>query len=170
MKVREAVDLIRNDGIGSLAATWCDLGCGTGTFTLALAELLAPGSKIYAVDKNRASLRKIPNSHGEVTIERMANDFASPIFSLPEVDGALMANALHFVRDQAGLLKRICSAAAGFLVVEYDRSAPSVWEPFPVSYATLHPLLLAAGYRRVVKLRTRQSVFGGELYAAWATR
>ena len=37
MYIADATELIRVDQIaGARAQTWCDLGCGTGTFTLAL--------------------------------------------------------------------------------------------------------------------------------------
>jgi trans-aconitate methyltransferase len=39
-------------------STWADLGCGDGTFTRALAERLAQGSTIHAVDRNRGAVTR----------------------------------------------------------------------------------------------------------------
>ena len=47
------VRLLR-DGVPHEPGTWADLGAGSGAFTLALADLLPPGSLIYAVDKDAA--------------------------------------------------------------------------------------------------------------------
>ena len=40
-------------------ALWADFGAGAGAFTLALRELLGPGSDIHAVDKDRARLAEL---------------------------------------------------------------------------------------------------------------
>ena len=61
MYIAEATELIRIDKIsGARAQTWCDLGCGTGTFTLALATLLPPGSVIYAIDEDENRCHGFP--------------------------------------------------------------------------------------------------------------
>ena len=57
MQMNDAVELIKHDSIfKSGEQDWADLGCGSGTFTMALASLLALDSTIYAVDKNKYSL------------------------------------------------------------------------------------------------------------------
>ena len=66
MKLEEAVKLLSYSSDEKL--TWSDLGCGAGTFTLALAHQLKEGSVIYAVDKNKSSLDKIPDSFSKVKI------------------------------------------------------------------------------------------------------
>ena len=37
--------------------TWADIGAGEGAFTLALADLLGPGGRIVAVDRDAHALR-----------------------------------------------------------------------------------------------------------------
>jgi trans-aconitate methyltransferase len=61
MELQAAIDLIQNTFITTeTPQIWADLGCGDGTFTTALASLLAPDSVIHAVDKNRRALRQLP--------------------------------------------------------------------------------------------------------------
>ena len=50
--------------------TIIDLGCGTGTFTFALATLLPPGTVIHAIDKDERSLSQIPDRYQDVTIRQ----------------------------------------------------------------------------------------------------
>ena len=38
--------------------SWADIGAGEGAFTLALADLLGPGGRILAVDRDRARSRR----------------------------------------------------------------------------------------------------------------
>jgi hypothetical protein len=46
MRLRDAIELIAKSGVAALGpTTWADLECGTGTFTLALADQLAPGQR-----------------------------------------------------------------------------------------------------------------------------
>jgi len=74
--------------------TWADLGCGTGTFTLAFADLLAPGSVIHAMDSDASALRKIPPAHKSVSITTHRGDFLKPqIWRFADLDGILMANS-----------------------------------------------------------------------------
>jgi len=58
MKISEAIALIRNPILEQLRIqSWCELGCRTGTFTMALCESLASGSTIHAVDMDANDLR-----------------------------------------------------------------------------------------------------------------
>ena len=69
MRLRDAIDMLADSGVGALGPTmWADLGCGAGTFTLALAELLAPRSTIHAMDRDGSALRRIPPRHKDVGI------------------------------------------------------------------------------------------------------
>jgi ubiquinone/menaquinone biosynthesis C-methylase UbiE len=169
MKSSEAIELIRAPAIDWLRPqSWCDLGCGSGTFTLALADLLVAGSTIHAVDLDQRALEVIPEEHHGVAIRKILGDMRSPSLRLPPVDGILMANSLHFVEDQPLLLKKLLSVTENFLIVEYERSKPSRWVPHPVGFDRLCQLFNSIGVERVEKLSTRQSLFGGTLYSALA--
>lgn len=152
------------------AGPWLDLGCGDGTFTLALADLLPAGSSIEAVDLDARALRRIPAVHAGVRIRATRRDFASLPFAWSGVAGILMANALHFVVDQEAFLSALSNAlkpGGTLLVVEYDRDVPKgQWVPYPVSARALDTLAAATGFLPPVALGRRPSRFGGELYSA----
>jgi SAM-dependent methyltransferase len=169
MKISEAIALIRTSRIEwARLQSWCDLGCGSGTFTTALAHLLAPGSTIHAVDLNEKAMEGLPDRYDGVEICKVVADIESSSLRLPSVDGILMANALHFIREQHQFLKRLLSLTDCFLIVEYERSRPNPWGPYPVGFKILCELFGEAGVERVEKLATRPSLFGGTIYSAFA--
>jgi precorrin-6B methylase 2 len=59
----EAVELIAA-AIPGRGGTWADLGAGDGTFTRALARLLGPNSRIYAVDRDLDSVESLRQPSG----------------------------------------------------------------------------------------------------------
>jgi SAM-dependent methyltransferase len=169
MKISEATAFVRTPIIQwARPQSWCDLGCGRGTFTMALAHSLAPGSTVYAVDLDQKALEGIPERYHGVAIRKVLVDLRSPGLRLPSVDGILMANSLHFIQYQHLFLRKLLSVTNRFLIVEYERSKPSPWGPYPVGFDRLCELFREAGVENVVKLATRRSRFGGTLYSAFA--
>jgi hypothetical protein len=81
-----------------------------------------------------------------------------------------MANSLHFIPDQHLFLRKLLSVTDRFLIVEYERSKPSPWGPYPVGFDRLRQLFSETGVQRVEKLATRRSRFGGSMYSAFADR
>jgi SAM-dependent methyltransferase len=170
MEIHQAAALIRTPLVDwARPQSWCDLGCGTGTFTEALAGLLAPGSMIYAVDRDQKVLQLIPDQTNGSNVQTIFGDISSPTLRLPAVDGILMANSLHFVRAQVSLLTRLVSLTRQFLIVEYDRTLPSPWGPYPIGFNKLRRRFEEVGVKRVQKLTTYPSRFGGTIYSAFAT-
>jgi ubiquinone/menaquinone biosynthesis C-methylase UbiE len=110
MNRKDATVFISFENKNPLPQLWLDLGCGTGLFTLALAGNLPPGSKIIAVDKDEKALRKIPATVNDVVIQTLAADFVYDALDVKEVDGILMANSLHYVKDKETLLKKLISS------------------------------------------------------------
>ena len=150
MKITEATALVRTPLIEwARPQSWCDLGSGSGTFTVALAQLLAPGSIIYAVDLDRRTLEGIPDRHDGVEIRKIVGDLQSSSLRLPPVDGILMANTLHFIQEQQAFLRRLLSVADRFLILEYERPRPRRWGPYPVGFERLRQLFSEAGVERV---------------------
>jgi hypothetical protein len=171
VKISEATALIRTPMIEwTRPQFWCDLGCGTGTFTIALARSLASGSTIHAVDLDHEALETIPDQYRGVAIRKVLGDLRSSSLRLPSVNGILLANSLHFIQDQHLFLTRLLSVTDCFLIVEYERSKPSPWVPYPVGFERLFQLFGETGVTRVEKLATRRSRFGGTMYSAFAER
>ena len=174
MNTGEAVALIEA-AVPREKATWADVGAGDGTFTMALAELLGPRARIYAVDRDAralASLRRWAVRDGTNVIAVEA-DFTRPL-ALPEpLDGLLVANALHFVREADVVLARLAALVrpgGRVVIVEYDRRAASRWVPYPVPRDRLPALAAAANLSTPTITATRPSAFGGMLYVAAVDR
>lgn len=172
MEHAEAVAMLRGADLSAAAPQhWADLGCGTGTFTHALAALLPAGSRIEAMDKDARAIASLPQRYGAVEVMPRVGDLQGPL-PWKDLDGILLANALHYVQDQAGLLHRLrghLRPGGLLLIVEYERQRPNPWVPYPVDLAHLRQLVHP---HRVERIAERPSVFGDAvLYAAvvrWA--
>lgn len=156
MELDLAIKLINHKSITRTAKTvWADVGSGSGLFTNALATLLIPGSKIYAIDKNAEALRKLREPR-DVAVERIHADFLRDELNLHNLDGILMANSLHFVQDKVSFINKMgkCLKTGGsFLIIEYDTDTSNVWVPFPLSHPSLQRLFKKAGYDSIQKIR-----------------
>lgn len=168
METSEAVQLISTGEVNwDIPQRWADLGCGTGVFTRALGRLLAVGSFIYAVDLVDQQI--LPEKEG-VGFQFIRTDFTS---SLPfsQLDGVLMANALHYVQEQEHFLINLIEMlrpGGRLLFVEYDTTESNPWVPYPVSLQQM--ARLTSGIGELTKLGRRHSVFGPkELYACLIT-
>lgn len=155
---------------------WADLGAGEGAFTLALADLLGPGATIYAVDRDRRALERgaaeITRRYPATTLVPLAVDFTGPL-SLPPLDGLLMANSLHFVRDKEPLVRRLAGylkPGGRILLVEYNVDHGNPWVPHPLAFETWAALAARAGLVDVALLGRVPSRFLREIYSAAATR
>lgn len=148
-----------------LPQRWVDLGCGRGTFTCALAELLPQGSSILAVDRDADVLRALPSEHKGVTIEGRVG--TAERTALPAVDGVLMANVLHFIADRATLVAQLAKITSTILLVEYDRQeAMPPWVPYPLPSNSAIELFQRAGFTTYLQLGRRASRYGPDpLYA-----
>jgi ubiquinone/menaquinone biosynthesis C-methylase UbiE len=172
MEQHEMVALIR-DGVPAEGGVWADLGAGTGNFTWALAAVLGPAGTVYALDRDARAIaaqqaRIARDPPGATVLPRQA-DVLRPL-ELPLLDGILMANLLHFVRDQVGFLRRVAAhlrPTGRFLIVEYEQPTPIPWVPHPLPYARLADVAAAAGLRTPTLIGTRCSPSSGRvLYAA----
>ena len=161
MRLRDAIDMLADSRVEARVPTiWADLGCGDGTFTLALAHLLARGSVIHAMDLDGATLRNIPSANTGVGITTHRGNFTKQPWPFADLDGILMANSLHFVEHQAVFI-RDCEShmkpQRRFLIVEYDTSTASRWVPYPVSLTSVTALFKRAGYSSMRVLRRSSS-------------
>jgi SAM-dependent methyltransferase len=160
------------DGVPEPGGVWADLGSGEGAFTLALADLLGPGGRIYSVDRDRGALdvqaRTLRARFPAVAVQTLAADFTRPI-DLPPLDGIVMANSLHFVRRPApvlALLRGYLRPGGRLIVVEYNTDHGNMWVPHPFSYPTWVARAQDAGFVDTRLLATVPSRFLGEIYSA----
>src|SRR6478735_5037713 len=182
MNSSDAIEMIR-DAVGVSVGVWADLGAGTGTFTRALTELLGAGSTVYAVDGDARAVRALrelsSSTSGKVLVTSVHADFTRPL-ELPglvrahaQLDGILLANALHFVPDAervlSGLVKQL-RPGGRMIVVEYDRRAASRWVPHPIPASRWLQLAESAGLTEPKITATRPSSYAGILYTGVATR
>lgn len=154
---------------------WADLGAGTGNFTTALASLLGAGAHVVAVDKDAGALRALEARSGgwpAATFETRRADFTKPL-GLRGLDGVLMANSLHFVRDKRPLLAEVRTMlrpGGTLLVVEYDSDHGNPWVPFPFAFATWEVMAASAGFTETRHCGTRPSRHLNATYSAASRR
>jgi ubiquinone/menaquinone biosynthesis C-methylase UbiE len=171
---REAVSLIEA-GVDQLhrTQTWIDLGAGSGTFTTALATLLGPGSTVYAVDKDKASLKRIEASRKGARIAVIPTDFVRDDLPVEWADGILAANALHFVADLDALFARMknwVKPDGRLIIIEYDTDVATSWIPFPLSFSMLQEFAFKSEFT-LTRLGERPSLYNRfGMYAALLMR
>ena len=141
------------------AQVWADLGCGDGTFTIALASLLPAGSTVHAMDTDARALARLPAKHGDVTIVAHTGDFTGFPWPFDGLDGVLMANSLHYVRAKPEFLHRVKAALVRkrVLLVEYDTTRANAWVPYPISSDRAIEVFRSLGYSAATALGRRRS-------------
>ncbi len=152
--------------------TWLELGSGSGAFTLALADLLGPGGTIHSVDNDDRALatqaKAVHARFPSIRLEQRTVDFTGPL-GLSGVDGVLMANSLHFVKDKPPVLALVhgyLKPGGAFVLVEYDADRGNHWVPYPISYATWLGVAAGAGFSGTRLLGRVPSRFLGAIYAS----
>jgi SAM-dependent methyltransferase len=171
MNHQDLVNFLRK-GIPGLGGVWTDLGSGRGAFTLALADLLGPTAHIYSVDKDRNALREQERAMRErfptLSVQYITADFTRRL-DLPPLDGIVMANSLHFVREKNNVLQLVrgyLRPGSRLILVEYNADHGNMWVPYPLSYPTWEALAQRNGFINTRLLATRPSRFLGEMYSA----
>lgn len=171
MNHEDHVYLLR-DGVPKAGGVWADLGSGTGAFTLALADLIGPTGQIYSVDKDRNALREQEKAmrarFPATSIHTYVADFTHRL-DLPPLDGVVMANSLHYVRDKSPMLRLVRSylrSGGRLILVEYNTDRGNTWVPYPLSYNTWETLVRQHGFTGTRLLARRPSRFFDEIYSA----
>jgi SAM-dependent methyltransferase len=171
----ELVGLLR-DGVGAKGGMWADLGAGDGAFTLALADLLGPGAHITAVDRDAGALRRLGVEMGKrfaaTQLEIVMADFTRRL-SLAGLDGIVMANSLHFVRNKGPVLESVremLRPGGSLVIVEYGADRGNPWVPHPFSFSTWERMAAEAGFEETRLIKTIPSRFLGSLYSAVSRR
>lgn len=171
MNHQDHKSLIR-DGVTS-GGVWADLGSGEGAFTLALRDIAGEDVRIYSVDKDAERLERqrdqfnlqFPGS--DITF--LHQDFTHNL-PVPQLDGILMANSLHYIKDQEAFLRKIqkyLKPHGTFLLVEYNDSTGNQYVPYAVSYSDFEKLAEKTGFKKPQFLHSIPSHFLKEIYASF---
>ncbi len=176
MNHRNHVDLLRPADV-SPGGTWADLGAGSGAFTLALRELLGAGGAVYAVDKDRRSLDSLARAYqarfGDAQDLHLVHADFTRDLDLPPLDGAVMANSLHYYKDKEKVLRHVrtfLKPGGALLLVEYNVNSGNPWVPHPLTFETYRALAPRAGFSEPRLLAKHPSSFLREFYSAAAYR
>jgi ubiquinone/menaquinone biosynthesis C-methylase UbiE len=152
----EAQDLIASPLISKEPRQqWADLGCGDGLFSKALLTMLPDGSIVHAIDQTRQSF-----SDPNIKFQKL--NFEKDELVLPLLNGILMANSLHFIKDKIFLLRKLKNnllPGGSFILIEYDLSVANRWVPYPLNYIAAIGLFKEAGFGSIEKITERKSVF-----------
>ena len=169
MDQQDAINLIKGGvTVSQTSQTWVDLGCGKGTFTEALATLLPDHSVVYAIDKNRSDLNNITDAIRSINIEKVELDFLKEGLPSNNVDGVLMANSLHYVREKIPFLKKVIAYLSNkgcLVIVEYEARFSNPWVPYPISKIELGNILMEVGFNDIQDLGNMNSRYGHIIYS-----
>ncbi|MGH2643554.1 MAG: methyltransferase domain-containing protein [Chitinophagaceae bacterium] len=174
MQLDDAILFLQNEYLQSLQypSVWADFGCGSGLFTQAISYYLKPGSTLYAVDKIRHSKPEIKDP--SIQICSLQGDFEKEKIPIENLDGILMANSLHYVKDKKTFLLNCKNYYHNdaFIIIEYNANKSiHHWVPYPLSFSSLKDLFLTAGFKHIHKTGERPSAFGNRnMYAALVLR
>ena len=180
MTITQARELIANASISvAHEQTWLDLGCGSGTFTLALAGLLPQGSRVIGIDRQHQKLGNPERQDVRVLFRQ--GDMQVLLDDYDHVNGILLGNSLHYVRDQPDFLVRLLGKLlpeGRLIIIEYDTVTPSPWVPYPMPFRNLNSIVSAGAgsHYEISKLGERPSMFrvekmyGCEIRLKWKGR
>lgn len=111
-------------------ASFADIGCGPGYFTLEAARLMGPTATLWGVDVAEEMLERLGQRAAEAGLASIKPTLAEEEDEYPlhtgSVEAALLANAYHETDPASNFLfelKRIMAPGAPLLVVE--------WKPEP---------------------------------------
>ncbi len=159
MKVQQAIDFIQA-AIPQEKGKWADIGAGTGTFTLALDQLLPKGSTIYSIDKKPTEQQL---SLQNCVLETVKQDF-DEAFDLPIMDGIIMANTLHYSEYPVVTLNnilKILKTKGRFILIEYELTqARKPWIPYPITFQQFCEMATQVALSTPLEIRRLPSTYG----------
>ncbi len=150
---------------------WADLGAGNGLFTHALSTFLPDGSTLYAIDMNANRMESI-RVWQQIELKKIQADFVGDAWKAEPLNGVLMANSLHFVKEKESFLRKMkvkLSTGGKLLVIEYEMEKGNTWVPYPVGFKKLSEIVKDAGFSSLKKLKEAPSVYDHRMiYSALA--
>jgi ubiquinone/menaquinone biosynthesis C-methylase UbiE len=173
MTHEEHVNLIKK-AITEKGGTWADFGSGDGAFTLALRDLAGPMVRIFSIDKEESRLQIQENAFEKMfssfDVRFIQKDFTNQI-NLPQLDGIIMANSLHYVKEQVAFLTKIrdfLKPNGKLVLVEYNTDEGNQWVPYPVSYSKFEEIAEQGGFIDTKLLEKIPSTYWNEMYSSQA--
>ena len=171
MKHSDCVKLLEN-GVPAQSRVWAEFGSGDGAFTLALAELIHPDGTIYSIDIDERAVnqqrKKIQKQFPDLEVHYLTADFTKPL-NLSSLDGILMANALHYLKEKESFISKIrnyLKTNGRFLIVEYNIDHGNHWVPYPISFKSWHTLAIKSGFIETHLSKKIPSKYHNEIYSA----
>ena len=114
-----------------------------------------------------AQERELARRYPSVKLRTLSADFTGDL-ELPQLDGMVLANSLHFQADPCAVLARLAKmlAPAGrVIIVEYDIQKANAWVPHPIPFSSLPALADCAGLSPPALLERRPSRYHGSMYS-----
>ncbi len=140
MKFQQIIERLRQCEIRG--GVWIDAGCGNGTYTIPLSNLV---SEVIALDKNWNNLSylesKIPF---ETNITTQQFDFSNPSWYKDLVDGILFSFSLHYDPIHSTALNHAyqqLKLGGRLVVIDYSSEKSVPWVPFPLPQHELISIL-----------------------------
>jgi SAM-dependent methyltransferase len=174
VQLKEAIEFIR-PAVPADSMVWAEFGAGRGMFTQALAAILDKDATVFAIDRDPGAvraLRVLPKPVIAVTGDFRDLDAIEQLRGV-RLDGALFANALHFVGDADIVLSHALDfvrPGGRIVVIEYDSDRPNRWVPHPIPAERLTAIARSAGLTTPEIVARRASAYHGAMYCAIATR
>ena len=152
---------LRNIG----GATFLDIGCGIGYFTIPAAQILTGGS-VIGIDVCDEMLEHAWERSDELTnIDfRKSEEYSFPLEDT-SVDFALMSNVLHEVEDKVKYLlevKRVLKAEGELYIVEWDKREMEQGPPVEhrLSKDEVKSLCEKAGFNGFIEVEVSKKLYG----------
>ncbi|MEI7885270.1 MAG: methyltransferase domain-containing protein [Clostridia bacterium] len=135
--------------------TAADIGCGTGYFTLPIAEIVDINNKVYGLDTSQEMVLEVASRAKKAEFENIITLLTEEYdFKLADkqVSFALLVNVLHEIEDKAKFIteiKRILQPRGKIAVIDWDGEHLEMGPPIAhrLAIEELKSLLTVAGFK-----------------------
>lgn len=132
-----------------------DLGAGPGIFSVALAKVVGPTGKVYAVEIDKGFFPYIEKKAAEQqvsNVKTVLGQFTDPALPARDVDLGFFHDVLHHIEDRAGYLKALSAyvkPGGRVAIVELDpvKGGHKDEPALQVSKETARGWMAAAGFK-----------------------
>lgn len=132
-----------------------DIGCGTGFFSLPLANRVGKSGKVYALDTSRTMIKELRkrSKHLQQMEAVHSRESTFPIED-DTVDLVLLVNMIHEVEDWRRFLKevhRVLNRSGKICVIDWKKKKMEMGPPLKVRFTKkrLAEMLRQSGYGRI---------------------